>query len=43
MVHTDMTDGWTVTTEIPVQKSLKGYKNYTIGARGRKKMEADRG
>ena len=31
MVHTDMTDGWSVTTEIPVQKTLSGYKNYTIG------------
>jgi len=28
--HTNMNDGWSVTTTIPVQKDGFSYKNYTI-------------
>ena len=31
LVHTDMTDNWSVSTHIPVQKMSNGaFKNYTI-------------
>jgi len=31
MYHSDMTTGWSVTTNIPVQKTTSGlYKNYTL-------------
>jgi len=30
IIHTDMTDGWTVTTNIPIQKKNNVYKNMTI-------------